>query len=92
LRKEYFEAGRLRNRSVSQAPDAVVELAADLRGHRRHELLDLHGCLCALTDDAASHVLEDLDEGDTVRVDPLLAGLMNTKEEGASSDAGQPQL
>src|SRR6185312_2625872 len=58
----------------AQAPDAGVELAADLRGHRRHELLDLHSCLCRLTDDAAPHVLADLDEGDAVRVDPLLAG------------------
>ncbi len=72
--------GVLRGRALEepvglpQAPDAVVELAADLRGHRRHELLDLHGCLCALADDAAPHVLEDLDEGDAVRVDPLLAG------------------
>src|SRR6266849_9410661 len=72
--------GVLRGRALEepvglpQTPDAVVELAADLRGHRRHELLDLHGCLCALTDDAAPHVLEDLDEGDAVRVDPLLAG------------------
>ena len=38
-----------------------------LRWHRRHELPDLHGCLCGLTDDAAPHVLEDLDEGDAVR-------------------------
>ena len=59
---------------LPQAPDAVVELAAHFRGHRRHELPDLRGCLCALTDDAASHVLEDLDEGDAVRVDPLLGG------------------
>src|ERR1700745_611875 len=70
--------GVLRGRALEgpvglpQTPDAVVELAADLRGHRRRELLDLHGCLCALTDDAAPHVLEDLDEGDAVRVDPLL--------------------
>ncbi len=62
--------GVLRGRALEepvglpQVPDAVVELAADLRGHRRHELPDLHGCLCGLTDDAASHVLEDLDEGD----------------------------
>src|SRR5262249_26817474 len=61
--------GVLRGRALEdpvglpQAPGAVVKLAADLRGHRRHELLDLHGCLCALTDDAAPHVLEDLDEG-----------------------------
>src|SRR5580704_3369768 len=40
--------GVLRGRALEapvgfpQAPDAVVELAADLRGHRRHELLDLH--------------------------------------------------
>jgi len=40
--------GVLRGRALeapvgfSQAPDAVVELAADLRGHRRHDLLDLH--------------------------------------------------
>jgi transposase len=72
--------GVLRGRALEapvgfpQAPDAVVELAADLRGHRRRELLDLHRCLCALTDDAAPHVLEDLDEGDAVRVDPLPGG------------------
>src|SRR5690242_20173360 len=60
--------------SFPQPPDAVVELAADLRGHRNHELLDLHRCLRGLADDAAPHVLEDLDEGDAVRVDPLLAG------------------
>src|SRR6266571_7348459 len=72
--------GVLRGRALEepvglpQTSDSVAGLAADLRGHRRHELLDLHGCLCALTDDAAPHVLEDLDEGDAVRVDPLLAG------------------
>src|SRR6266700_8271184 len=68
--------GVLRRRALEapvgfpQAPDAVVELAADLRGQHRHELPDLRGCLCALADDAAPHVLEDLDEGDAVRVDP----------------------
>src|SRR5439155_2096433 len=68
--------GVLRGRALEepvglpQTSDAVVELAADFRGHRRHELPDLHGCLCGLADDAASHVLEDLDEGDAVRVDP----------------------
>src|SRR5947208_3978836 len=72
--------GVLRGRALEapvglpQAPDAVVELAADLRGHRRHDLPDLHGCLRGLADDAGPHVLEDLDEGDPVRVDPLLAG------------------
>jgi hypothetical protein len=72
--------GVLRGRALEepvglpQTPDAVVELAADLRGHRRRELLDLHGCLCGLTDDTAPHVLEDLDEGDAVRVDPLPGG------------------
>src|SRR5512142_929756 len=60
--------------SLPQAPDAVVELAAHLRGHRDHELLDLDRCLRGLADDAAPHVLEDLDEGDAIRVDPLLAG------------------
>src|SRR6266568_2328355 len=39
-----------------------------------NELLNLHRCLCALADDAAPHVLEDLDERDAVRVDPLLGG------------------
>jgi alkylation response protein AidB-like acyl-CoA dehydrogenase len=40
--------GVLRGRALEapvgfpQAPDAVAGLAADLRGHRRHELLDLH--------------------------------------------------
>jgi len=57
-----------------QPPDAVAELAADLRGHRDHELLDLHRCLRRLADDAAPHVLEDLGEGDAVRVDPLPGG------------------
>ena len=72
--------GVLRGRALEgpvgfpQAPDAVVELAADLRGHRDHELLDLHRCLRGLADDAAPHVLEDLDEGDPVRVDPLPGG------------------
>jgi hypothetical protein len=72
--------GVLRGRALEgpvglpQTPGAVAGLAADLRGQHRHDLLDLHGCLCALTDDAAPHVLEDLDEGDAVRVDPLLAG------------------
>jgi len=72
--------GVLRGRALEapvgfpQAPDAVVELAADLRGQHRHDLLDLHRCLCGLTDDAAPHVLEDLDEGDAVRVDPLPGG------------------
>jgi hypothetical protein len=72
--------GVLRGRALEapvgfpQAPDAVVELAADLRGHRRHDLLDLYRCQRGLADDAAPHVLEDLDEGDAVRVDPLLAG------------------
>ena len=61
---------------LAQAPGAVAEFAADLRGHRRHELPDLRGCLCGLTDDAASYVLENLDEGDAVRVDPLLGGRM----------------
>src|SRR6266702_2461108 len=59
---------------LPQAPDAVAGLAADLRGHRRHDLLDLHLCLCALADDAAPRALEDLGEGDAVRVDPLMAG------------------
>jgi hypothetical protein len=31
-------------------------------------------CQRGLADDAAPHVLEDLDEGNAVRVDPLLAG------------------
>src|SRR2546430_16846696 len=72
--------GVLRGRALEapvglpQAPDAVVELAADLRGHRRHDLPDLRGCLRALADDAAPHVLEDLDVGDAVPGDPLLAG------------------
>jgi hypothetical protein len=72
--------GVLRGRALEepvglpQAPDAVVELAADLRGHGRHELPDLHGCLGGLADDAAWYVLEDLDEGDAVRVDPRLDG------------------
>src|SRR2546430_3719499 len=72
--------GVLRGRALEapvglpQAPDAVVELAADLRRQHRHDLLDLHRCLRGLADDAAPHVLEDLDEGDAVRVDPLLAG------------------
>ena len=39
---------------LAQPSDGGVELAADLRGHRRHDLPDLHGCLCGLTDDAAS--------------------------------------
>ena len=60
--------------SLAQAPDAVAGLAADFRGYRRHELPDLRGCLCGLADDAAPHVFEDLDEGDAVRVDPLLGG------------------
>jgi Rhodopirellula transposase DDE domain len=72
--------GVLRGRALEapvgfpQAPDAVAGLAADLRGQHRHELPDLHRCRRGLADDAAPHVLEDLDEGDAVRVDPLPGG------------------
>ena len=75
VRMEYFEAGRLRSRSASRR--RLVPLSSLRRTFAAsidHELPDLRGCRRGLADDAASHVLEDLDEGDAVRVDPLPGG------------------
>ena len=57
----------LRRRCGLRAGDRVLLAAVPGQG-------DLRGCLRGLADDAAPHVLEDLDEGDAVRVDPLLGG------------------
>src|SRR5258708_20745195 len=53
--------------SLAQAPDAVAGLAADLRGHRRHELPNLRGCLSGLAVDAPPHVFGGLAQAHPVR-------------------------
>ena len=75
LRKEYFEAGRLRRRSASRRRlMPLPSLRRTFAAIVAMTCLRRRRCQRGLADDAAPHVLEDLDEGNAVRVDPLLAG------------------
>src|SRR6188472_2577461 len=61
----------------ARTPGTTVELAAHPRCQRVHEVSHLRGCGDGPCDHAAPHVLEDLEEGDAVRVDSRACGQLH---------------